>query len=105
MSLTPQTGAPDPAPSFVGATATSAHRVSHSRWLDALLPLFAFGVGLFLVIVPWIDSWTFNSVQGLNQFLRDYWEDPGFRAGISGLGFANLFIGLLQTRRAVQKSK
>jgi hypothetical protein len=70
---------------------------SAELWLHRLVVLmFVFvcaGVGVFLVILPWMPEWTHNrlllSYPGLRQFIAS-----GFVRGVvSGLGMLDIWIG------------
>jgi hypothetical protein len=58
--------------------------------------LFAFEIGLFLVVFPWMDNWDLNYFQAVLPSLRDTWNDPYFRGAVTGLGFINIYIAILQ---------
>jgi len=77
------------------ALRTPAARV-RPRWLSRLLTicfaLFAFEVGMFLVVFPWMDSWNFNYFQELFPSIQDFWSDPYFRGTLSGLGLLNIYV-------------
>ena len=100
MSDTPT---PDRSPSF--ATLESRTGPSPRRWAAATTAVVALAVGLFLTIAPWVDSWSFNYIQQLNPSLEYLWEDPAFRGALSGLGVANILIGLAEGLRAFRQSK
>ncbi|HEY6342978.1 MAG TPA: hypothetical protein VIY49_15910 [Bryobacteraceae bacterium] len=66
------------------------------RLLRAVLVLFTVGVGLFLVMFPWSDSWNLNYLQELIPGLQNYWDEPSLRGGVMGLGLVNLYVAGLQ---------
>jgi hypothetical protein len=78
------------------------------RWQGRLLTVcfavFAFEVGLFLVISPWQDSWTFNYFQGINSNIESLWDEPSFKGLVTGLGFVNIYIAFLQVIRLFRRS-
>jgi len=78
------------------------------RWPGRLLTIcfaiFAFEVGLFLVVFPWQDSWTLNYFQGISPNLEDLWDEPSFKGLVTGLGFVNIYIALLQVIRLFRRS-
>jgi hypothetical protein len=98
MSLTP--GSPLPQNSVQTAPAAPP-----KRWQGKLLTfcfaVFAFEVGLFLVVFPWQDSWTINYFQGN---LESLWDEPSFKGLVTGLGFVNIYIALLQVIRLFRRS-
>lgn len=71
-----------------------------SRLLTLCFAVFAFEVGLFLVIFPWQESWTFNYFQ-VN--FENLWDEPSFKGLLTGLGFVNIYISLLQVIRLFRR--
>jgi hypothetical protein len=89
MSLTPE---PAPIPEAPPEPPPRA-RTWQSRLLSICFVIFAFEVGLFLVVVPWMDeTWALNSIQELVPALENIWIDPYFRGAITGLGLVNIYI-------------
>jgi len=75
-----------------------------SRLLGISFAIFAFEIGLFLVIFPWIgDAWDLNYFQPIAPALQDLWDGPYFRGAVSGLGFVNIYVGLLQLARVFRR--
>jgi hypothetical protein len=74
-----------------------------------LFAVFAFEVGAFLVIFPWMDSWSLNHLPTLfaeNQIaVQDLWDDPYFRGSLSFLGFLNVYIALREIVQLIRRSK
>jgi hypothetical protein len=102
MPLEPESMSPDsPAPG--GASAYSETPAPPKRWQGRLLTIcfavFSFELGLFLVIFPWQDTWTLNYFQGVSATVENFWDEPSFRGLITGLGFVNIYIALLQVAR------
>jgi hypothetical protein len=58
--------------------------------------LFAFEIGLFLVVFPWMENWDLNYLQGVIPRFRATWNDSYFRGAVTGLGFINIYIACLQ---------
>ncbi len=89
-------------------TAVEAPRAAPKRWQGRVLTIcfavFAFEVGLFLVVFPWQDSWTLNYFQGISPAVENIWDEPSFRGFVTGLGFVNIYIGLLQVIRLFRRS-
>jgi hypothetical protein len=67
-----------------------------------LFALFTLEVGLFLLVFPWTDTWFFNYFQDSNELLRNVWEDPYFRGGISGLGAVNVYLAVIEFLRTLR---
>ena len=77
-------------------------------WI-VLFALFAFEIGSFLVVFPWMDSWSLNHIPSFfatNQIaVQDVWDDPYFRSALSCLGFLNVYIALREIIRLIRRSK
>jgi hypothetical protein len=43
-----------------------------------------------------MDAWDLNSIPELVPRASDIWDEPSFRGALTGLGFVNLYIGILQ---------
>jgi hypothetical protein len=97
MSLTPG-AAPGEEPA---ATAPMEKRRGRIRrlWL-VCFALFTFEIGMFLLVFPWMDSWSLNHVPSFLPAVRtefqDLWDDPYFKGAVSGLGLLNLYIAFRQ---------
>jgi hypothetical protein len=75
-----------------------------SRLLGVSFAIFAFEIGLFLVLFPWMgDAWDLNYFQS-GLFLSSFWSEPYFRGAVSGVGLINIYIGLLQITRLLRRS-
>jgi hypothetical protein len=102
MALTPGS------PLSENPTSMEAPPVAPKPWKSRLVTLcfavFAFEVGLFLVVFPWQDSWTFNYFQGFSPNLESIWDEPSFKGLVTGLGFVNIYIALLQVIRLFRRS-
>jgi hypothetical protein len=92
MSLTP---GPPPA--------DRQHAPRRPRLLRICFAIFTFEVGLFLLVFPWRDSWTFNYFQGSNQWLEYVWDNPYFRGAFSGLGLVNIYLAILELLRIFRR--
>jgi hypothetical protein len=83
------------------------------RWyhkLSSLLfAIFCFEMGLFLLIFPWVDSWSLNyfgyfapstyDQASWAETWRGVWLSPYFRGAVSGLGLVNMYISLSEVFR------
>jgi hypothetical protein len=74
-----------------------ARQRRRGRILGVFYILVALSTGLVLIVAPWQDQWSFNYLQELSPSIEALWHDPSFRGSISGLGFANLLIALVET--------
>ena len=74
-----------------------------------LFALFAFEIGAFLVVFPWMDSWSLNHLPSFfpsNQIaMQDLWDEPYFRAALSCLGLCNVYISLREIVQLIRRSK
>jgi hypothetical protein len=102
MSLTP--GSPLSEDSVPVQTAPPVAPKRQGRLLTICFAIFAFEVGLFLVIFPWMDSWTLNFFQGVSSNVEALWDEPSFKGLVTGLGFVNIYIALLQVIRIFRRS-
>jgi hypothetical protein len=84
-------------------------RVRLRRVWTVLFGIFAFEIGAFLIVFPWLDSWSLNHLPSLFPSIRDQFEDlwlePYLRGAISGLGLVNLYIAALQIVHAIRQRK
>jgi len=88
MSLDPQPVATAPPAPPRG---TSGHPI-----LAASFCLVALATGLTLVVIPWVDTWNFNYLQGISPTVEYLWDEPSLRAALTVLGFFNILIGIRQ---------
>jgi hypothetical protein len=103
MSLTPGSSLPE-SPFPAEQPPTAPRKRWQSRLLTACFAIFAFDVGLLLVVIPWLDNWTFNYFQGFSPSLETLWDEPSFKGLVTGLGFVNIYIALLQIIRLFRRS-
>ena len=72
------------------------------RHLSSILfVVFCFELGLFLLVYPWTDSWTENSLSlvapaRLETEWRMIWNNSFFRGGISGVGLVNMWVAVAE---------
>lgn len=64
------------------------------RLFLAVFILLCFEVGLFLMMFPWSSAWDRNYFLSLIPFLRNPFQSSYFRGAVSGLGLANVWLGL-----------
>ncbi len=106
--ITP-TPAATPEPPPVPALPPRPPGTLRRRLWVVLFALFAFEIGAFLVVFPWMDSWSLNHIPSFfatNQIAaQDVWDDPYFRSALSCLGFLNVYIALRQIVQLVRRSK
>jgi|GEM_PF-985780 len=107
MSLRPET-----TPTSEGAGESIPPALRHRppgdlrrRIWTILFAIFAFEIGAFLVIFPWMDSWTLNHLPtffpGHEIELQDLWDDTYFRGSLSCLGLLDVYISLREALRLI----
>ena len=80
-------------------------RTWQRRLLGICFAIFAFEVGLFLVIFPWLDdTWDDNYFQSMIPDLQNIWDDPYFRGAVTGLGFVNIYIACQEVIRLLKRA-
>lgn len=87
----------NPQPSF-DATPVY-HGGWHAKFRILLFIVFAFEIGFFLLVFPWIQIWDRTSIPVMVPLLAHIWDNPFFRGAISGLGAVNIYISLLEVGR------
>jgi len=102
MSLTP--GSPYPESPVPVETPAVPPKRWPNRLLTVCFAVFAFEVGLFLVVFPWQDSWALNYLQDISPNIENLWDEPSFKGLVTGLGFVNIYIALLQVVRLFRKN-
>src|ERR1043165_2201738 len=89
MSLTPET-TPVPRAEPVPPALPQRESGLRRRLWAVLFALFAFEIGSFLVVAPWLHSWSLNHLPSFfpsNRIaVQDLWNEPYFRASLSCLG-------------------
>jgi hypothetical protein len=66
----------------------------HRRVLGFCLVVFAFELGLFLLIFPWNSRWDLSWVPLHSQRFADIWMSRYFRGALSGLGLLNIYVAI-----------
>ncbi len=66
--------------------------------------IFAFEIGIFLAVFPWMEAWRLNHFPVLVPSLIELWEDPYLRGAVTGLGLINLWISLSQILSLFKKT-
>jgi hypothetical protein len=111
MSLTPETTPTSETARNSGPPLPQRKQRIGSRrrlWLF-LFAVFAFEIGTFLVVFPWMDSWPLNHFPtffpGHEIELQDLWDDPYFRGSLSFLGLLNVYIALREALHLIRRNK
>ena len=105
MSVMPE-GASEPTPPPIPVYLETPSRsiTWQSRLLRICFAIFTFEIGLFLVVFPWLDNWSLNYFQELIPSIQSVWDDPYFRGAVTGLGFVNIYIALVQVVRLLRRA-
>jgi hypothetical protein len=74
----------------------------HRRVLAFCLIIFAFELGLFLLVFPWLKSWELSWVPVHSPHFAKLWMSRYFRGAISGLGLLNIYIALTEAVRQLK---
>lgn len=72
------------------------------RILGFCLVIFAFEIGMFLIVFPWLRSWDLNWVPLHSQRLSDIWMSRYFRGALSGLGLLNVYVAFVELVRQLK---
>src|SRR6266513_2966308 len=94
----------EPAATSGPPRAAKAHRFTrwHRRILGFCLAIFAFELGLFLVVFPWLRSWDLNWVPVHSHRFAAVWMSRYFRGALSGLGLLNIYVALAEFIRQLK---
>jgi|KBSMisStaDraftv2_1062788.scaffolds.fasta_scaffold3011156_1 hypothetical protein len=74
----------------------------HRRVLAVCLIVFAFELGLFLLVFPWLRSWEISWIPVHSPHLTRLWVSHYFRGAISGLGLLNIYIALVEAAKQLK---
>lgn len=66
------------------------------------LVVFAFELGLFLLVFPWLNNWDLNWVPVHWPTFSDIWMSPYFRGALSGLGLLNIYVAFVELLRQLK---
>jgi hypothetical protein len=87
---------------------TRRNRFRRRLW-TVCFAIFAFEIGMFLVVFPWLDSWSLNHLPSffpaIQSDFQDLWDEPFLKGAVTGLGLINVYIafwqvfGLIRTRK------
>ena len=74
----------------------------HRRVLAFCLVIFAFELGLFLLVFPWLKNWDMSWIPVHSPRLATIWMSPYFRGALSGLGLLNIYVAVLEAVRQLR---
>jgi hypothetical protein len=64
------------------------------KFLFCIYVLYCFEVGLILIFFPWMQLWENNWILNLSPHLKLLLLNNFFRGAVTGLGVANLVLGV-----------
>lgn len=78
---------------------TTPHRFVkwHRRVLGFCLVIFAFELGVFLVVFPWLGNWDLSWVAVHSPRFSEIWMSRYFRGALSGLGILNIYVAVMES--------
>ena len=74
----------------------------HRRILGFCLVIFAFELGLFLLVFPWLDKWDLSWIPVHSPRFSDIWMSRYFRGALSGLGLLNIYVAFAEFMKQVK---
>jgi hypothetical protein len=74
----------------------------HRRVLGLCLVVFAFELGLFLLIFPWLSNWDLSWIPVHSPKLSNLWMSHYFRGALSGLGILNIYVALAEAVKQIK---
>ena len=87
-------------PGDEGARPERPRRPRGNMLMNIIFILFCLEVGLVLVVLPWTHFWDNNYFFSLTPEWGPLWLSTYLRGGVSGMGFVNLWIGLVEVWRS-----
>ncbi|MDQ2842578.1 MAG: hypothetical protein M3Y72_16360 [Acidobacteriota bacterium] len=72
------------------------------RILGFCLVIFAFELGLALLISPWLRAWTMYWAPVHSPALMHFWMSRYFRGALSGLGLLNIYVAFAEAARQLK---
>jgi|SRR5579875_418827 len=90
------------APAPAGSARPSGFTRWHQRVFGFFLVVFAFELGLFLLVFPWLRNWDISWIPAHSPRLSDVWMSRYFRGALSGLGLLNIYVALAELVRQLK---
>ena len=72
------------------------------RILGLCLAVFAFYLGMFLLVFPWLPAWGMDWIPVHSQRFANLWMSRYFRGAVSGLGLLNIFVALSEVASQIR---
>jgi hypothetical protein len=76
----------------------------HRRILGFCLVIFAFELGVFLLVFPWLDNWDLSWIPVHSPKLSGIWMSPYFRGALSGLGVLDIYVALAELFKQLKQA-
>ncbi len=80
---------------------TSPFMKWHRRILGICLVIFAFELGLFLLVFPWLNNWEMSWIPMHSPILAAFWMSAYFRGALSGLGLLNVYVAFGEAAKQI----
>jgi hypothetical protein len=74
----------------------------HRRLLSICLIVFAFEIGIFLIVFPWHPAWSMSWIPVHSKTFAPLWMSPYFRGLVSGLGLLDLYVALAEAVKQIK---
>ncbi len=74
----------------------------HRRLLAFCLIIFAFEIGAFLVVFPWLNNWDLSWIPVHSPRFSNVWMSRYFRGALSGLGLLDIYVALAELLRQLK---
>lgn len=91
-----------PSPALPAPSKPSGSMRWPRRILGFCLVVFAFELGLFLLIFPWLKAWGMNWIPVHSRQFAPFWMSAYFRGAVSGLGLLNIYVSLAEAVRQLK---
>lgn len=76
-----------------------------TRALTVFYIMLCYGMGLVLLLAPWLPNWTGNFFAHHSLWIDALAHNDYLRGGISGIGLADVGLGAYETGRFRQRSR
>lgn len=76
----------------------------HRRILGFCLVIFAFELGVFLIIFPWLRNWERSWIPVHVPSLATLWMSRYFRGALTGIGFLDIYVALVELSHQLRRT-
>lgn len=74
----------------------------HRRVLGFCLVIFAFELGVFLLVFPWLSNWDLSWIPVHSPRFSELWMSRYFRGALSGLGVLNIYVAFAECMKQLR---